>query len=573
MIMNKNFFYCFCILLLINTFADAQHKQYDVVIDEVMIDPSPQIGLPNYEWIELKNASSFPINLEGWRLKDLNSSSGPFPEFILQPDSFLIICSSSALPSLSSFGPAIKITSFPSLDNDNNTISISDRNEKIIHAVSYSSEWYQNELKKDGGWSLEMIDTKNPCSGFSNWIASKNKSGGSPGIKNSVDGINKDEVAPKLLNAFANNSTTITLVFDEPVNSVQAASTATFTFDKGLSAINANAVPPIFDKINLQMDRPIEEGEIYNISVKNLGDCSGNMIGEKNVSKVGLAQDADSFDLVVNEILFNPLPGGVDFVELYNRSKKIIDLKQIYIANRNSSREISSITQSSKETFLLFPEEFISVTTDPVSVKSQYITLNPDAFLKTKTLPSFSNDKGNVIILNQQGNIIDEVSYSDKWHFPLLHNTQGVSLERIDYHSSSIQSNFHSAATTVGFATPGYKNSQIKLMNELAGEIIITPEIISPDNDGNNDFAVINYSFPSIGYVANITIFDASGRPVRHLQKNSLLGIKGYFHWDGLGEKNNKLPQGIYIIYTEVFNKEGRMKHFKNTIVLARRKI
>jgi len=289
------------------------------------------------------------------------------------------------------------------------------------------------------------------------------------------------------------------------------------------------------------------------------------------LAKFGLSQSADSFDLVINEILFNPLSSGVDYVEIYNRSKKLIDLKQIYIANRNTSNAIASITQLTTENFLLFPEEFIAVTVDPAIVKSQYITLNPDAFLKIKTLPSFSNDQGNVILLNEQGNIIDEVNYSDKWHFPLLHNTEGVSLERIDYNAPSVQNNFHSAATSVGYGTPGYKNSQYKINEDVPGEITISPEIFSPDNDGNEDFATINYSFPSPGYIANITIFDATGRPVRYLQKNSLSGIKGYYRWDGLDDKNKKLPQGIYIIYTEIFNKEGKKKQFKNTIVLARR--
>jgi len=123
----------------------------------------------------------------------------------------------------------------------------------------------------------------------------------------------------------------------------------------------------------------------------------------------------------------------------------------------------------------------------------------------------------------------------------------------------------------VGYGTPGNKNSQYKFNEEVQGEVAVTPDIFSPDNDGNVDFATINYSFPSAGYVANITIFDASGRPVRYLQRNALSGIKGYYLWDGLGDKNRKLPQGIYIIFTEIFNKEGKKKQFKNTIVLARR--
>lgn len=104
----------------------------------------------------------------------------------------------------------------------------------------------------------------------------------------------------------------------------------------------------------------------------------------------------------------------------------------------------------------------------------------------------------------------------------------------------------------------------------MRGSITVTPETFSPDNDGMEDFVTINYNFPSTGYVTNITIFDASGRPVRYLQKNSLSGIKGYYRWDRLDEKSRKLSQGIYIIYTETFNTDGKKKMFKNTIVLAR---
>ena len=40
--------------------------------------------------------------------------------------------------------------------------------------------------------------------------------------------------------------------------------------------------------------------------------------------------------------------------------------------------------------------------------------------------------EGYVIALNLQGDIIDEVNYSDDWHFKLIDDPQGVALERID---------------------------------------------------------------------------------------------------------------------------------------------
>ncbi|MEP6949008.1 MAG: lamin tail domain-containing protein [Ginsengibacter sp.] len=546
-------------------------QQYDVVIDEIMADPAPQVGLPGNEWIELKNTSSFDINLQGWTLNHVTGRTGIMPNFILQPDSFVMVCTGSAVPDLMTFGKVISVTNFPSLDNDGDLISIFSAEGKTIHTVQYTSAWYQNELKKDGGWTLEMIDTKNPCSGISNWKACIDVKGGTPGQKNSVDGINNDETAPGLLRAFATDNRTVTVVYDEPLDSLEAATVNNYRIDNGISAVGANCISPVFDKVNIVLNAPIVTGTIYSISAANATDCKGNVIGVRNTARFGMSQEADSFDIVINEILFNPKTGSEDYVELYNRSQKIIDLSHAYIANRNSGNVISSIQQVTAESILLFPKDFVVVTSDPVAVKSQYITTNPDAFITVGSMPSFPDDAGDVIILNSQGAILDEVKYSDKWHFPLISNTEGVSLERLSYEGASLQSNFHSAATSAGYGTPGYKNSQYRVNEEVQGTLSVTPGIFSPDNDGTDDFATINYNFPSPGYVANITVFDATGRAVRYLQRNSLSGIKGYYIWDGLDDKNRKLPQGIYIIYTEIFNTEGKKKQFKNTIVLARK--
>ena len=471
-----------------------------------------------------------------------------------------------------SFGSTISVTSFPSLDNGGDVISLSSPQGKIIHSVSYNISWYQNELKKDGGWTLEMIDTKNPCSGFSNWKASIDIKGGTPGKKNSVDAPNADKTSPKLLRAFAVDNLNVTLVFDEPLDSVKGATTAAYSISDGIGVPqSAITVAPVFNHVTLKLNSPLAVNKVYTVTTNSVTDCAGNIIGSKNSARVGLSSVADSFDVVINEILFNPNPGGVDYVEIYNRSLKIIDAKQLYIANRNSTNVISSIQQLSNESILLFPGDFLVLTEDPQIVKQQYVTTNPDASLQLSNMPSFPDDKGDVIILNTQGKIVDEVAYSDKWHFALIANTEGVALERIDYNAASVQNNFHSAATSVGYGTPGYKNSQFRIDQLLQGEISVTPEIFSPDNDGIDDFATINYSFPSPGYIANITIFDANGRPVRYLQKNALSGIKGSYIWDGLGEKQQKLSQGIYIIFTEIFNTDGKKKQFKNTIVLARR--
>ena len=148
-----------------------------------MADQTPQIGLPSNEWIELKNVSANPINLQNWRIGDATGQSGPMPNFVLQPDSFVIVCTGSAVAAMQVYGRVISVTSFPSLDNEGDQLFLKSNTGLTIHAVSYSLSWYQNAVKSDGGWTLEMIDTKNPCSGISNWKASTDTRGGSPGNK------------------------------------------------------------------------------------------------------------------------------------------------------------------------------------------------------------------------------------------------------------------------------------------------------------------------------------------------------------------------------------------------------
>jgi hypothetical protein len=545
--------------------------QYDIVIDEIMADPTPIVGLPTNEWLELKNTTTFDINLQNYKLGKSTGESGAMPSYILPAGGYVIVCTGSAAGAMATLGPTISVTSFPSLGNDADKIYLRAPQGTIIHSVNYTIDWYKNELKKDGGWTLEMIDTKNPCAGINNWKASVDARGGTPAAKNSVDAINADATAPKLLRAYAPDPTHITLVFDEPVDSSNAAIAASYSMSDAVSITNALPLSISFDRVSLTLSTALAANKIYTVTANTVKDCTGNTIGNAKIARVGLAASTDSLDIVVNEIMFNPKPNGVDYVEFYNRSKKILNLKNAFIANRNAQGIIASIYQFTTEDYLFFPEGYIVVTESADITKRDFVTNDPNAILQLSNLPSFNDTDGDIILLNEQGKIIDEVVYNSKWHFALISNEEGVSLERINADAPSVQSNFHSAASSVGYGTPTYKNSQDRIDAALQGEIKITPEIVSPDNDGLDDFATIQYNFTEPGYVANITIFDASGRPVRYLERSTLCGIKGSFRWDGLGEKQQKLPQGIYIFYTEVFNINGKTNKFKNTIVLAKR--
>jgi Lamin Tail Domain len=547
--------------------------RYSIVIDEIMADPSPTIGLPNNEFIELKNVSVVAWNLFHWKISDGSTTSTISINFLLQPDSFVVICSSSALDAFSAFGPAIGVSNFPSLNNEGDVISLYSPDGKLIHAVGYQLTWFNNAVKSEGGWTLEMTDPLNPCAGRSNWKASADVRGGTPGQKNSVNADNPDQQPPALMRTYSVDSLTIIAVFDEPLDSNEAAVANHYLLDDpNISPIQATVLSPLFKEVQLRFTQKLQAGRIYQLMVSEVKDCSNNIIGMVNKRRAGIPGDADTLDLVINEILFNPREDGVDYVELLNRSKKIIDASGMYIANRNFSGAINPPRKISDSPFLIFPGDYITISESSEKVQQQYIAKNGDWLLVLGALPSFPDDHGSVIILNQMGKNIDELKYDEDWHFPLLHNKEGIALERIDPGKpTQMKENWTSAASDAGYGTPTYENSQFKTGGSQVGTISIEPAIFSPDNDGMDDICFIHYELVEPNYIANLLVFDVQGREIRRLYNNAILSQKGYLRWDGLGEGRKSLPGGIYIIYTEMFNLSGKTKRFKNVVTLAKK--
>ncbi len=543
---------------------------FDILIDEIMADPSPPVGMPEVEWVEIRNVSSFPINLMGWRLAKTTGRSGPLPNFILLPDSSLIICSSGSLASLLPFGPIKSVTSFPSLSNAEDCVYLMAPDGQIIHTVAYADTWYQNDLKKQGGWSLEMIDLNNPCQGIENWQASNAALGATPSKINSVDAVNMDLISPQLLWAYAQDSLHVLLQFNEPLDSAGAADVRKYQLSDGLAPpLSAMPMAPLFDKVLITLVQPLAPHRVYTITANGVGDCLYNMMASANTVKVGMAEMPDSNDVVVNEILFNPKPEGVDFIEIYNRSKKIINMKKMSLANRNTLGQIDNIVGIADQYRMLFPDEYMLITADAAITRRDYVTTSSQNMLSNSNLPSMNDDEGFVMLLNEQGHIVDQLHYNDNWHFEFITNTEGVSLERIDANATTQdKQNWHSASESVGYATPGYRNSQSSNFQEPDAAMEVSPKMITPDNDGIDDYLSVNYHFPEPGNVANIMLYDAGGRMIKWVANNLMCGTSGRFIWNGLGKNNSKLPAGPYILYSEVFNANGKKRKFKNVVVV-----
>ncbi|MBK5286211.1 MAG: gliding motility-associated C-terminal domain-containing protein [Bacteroidia bacterium] len=221
----------------------------------------------------------------------------------------------------------------------------------------------------------------------------------------------------------------------------------------------------------------------------------------------------------------------------------------------------------------MFPGDYFALTYNPTAVKSQYYTSKPDGFINVPFNSStFTITEDVVVLIDISNQRIDQFRYKSSLHFALLNFTKGISLERLNPDKpTQDNTNWHSAAESAGFATPGYRNSQYSEASNDGSEISIDPEIFSPDNDGHNDVANINYHLDAPGYTANVTIFDSRGRHIRKLTSNELLGTSGFFTWDGVNDKHEKASIGIYIFFVEIFKLDGTVKSFKKTCVLASR--
>ncbi|MBC6109645.1 lamin tail domain-containing protein [Pedobacter fastidiosus] len=272
-------------------------------------------------------------------------------------------------------------------------------------------------------------------------------------------------------------------------------------------------------------------------------------------------------DILISEVLFNPRNGGVDFVEIYNNSNHEIDLKELQLANANTAGEPASIKNISLTKLMIAPKTYWVITSNQANIKLNYEAKFPLQFVQLTSLPAYSNDKGSVILLSSN-QVVDRLNYNAKIHHPLIQDEDGISIERVSFEvDANDPNNFKSAAATVGFATPTYKNSQ-----EFNGEenfVNLQSKTFSPDGDGFEDFLTLDYQLAENSSLATVNVFSDRGKLVRKLLVNQTIATKGNLNWDGLNDQGTSCGIGIYIVLFDVFDLKGNTKRFKNTCVLA----
>jgi hypothetical protein len=549
--------------LLIAAFALCSFitQASDVIITEIFADPTPSHGLPEKEFIELYNPGLNPIQLKGYTLQ-YSGLKTEFPAFEILPGQYVIVCKKGNEADFLPFGKVIGLSSF-SLLNEGTLLVLIDSKGKDIFSVKYSSQWYA--AGKDQGFSLEMIDKNYDCKGKQNWTSSASQTGATPGAVNASAAVQPDIEGPVYLSHYFEDQKLV-LTFDENLNQLLAS--ADFLIDNETFKVSEVKTDPYESNIiQLILNRVLSENDFFTLKISKVEDCSGNVM-EPLVLTVGNFPAPDSSELLISEVLFNPVAGENDFVELYNNSDHKVNLKNWFLAHKNTKNEVEGFSLISKTDLIIGERSYLAITENKTALKSQYPKAPEGNIYEVSTLPSFSIASGGVVLADPSKRIFEIFDYAEGMHNRMLDDKKGVSLERVNFDvpASDIH-NWQSASALHNFATPGYLNSQTESLS--SNKCYVEPVIFFPYSKGDSSKTSLRILLSEPGNTISVKVLNRNGQVVKSLIENAVAGTDDRVGWDGSDNSGSLLPVGYYVFRVEVTSSASTYTFMVKTVLGA----
>jgi Lamin Tail Domain/CARDB len=457
----------------------------DVVINEIMYAPSND----EPEWIELFNTTSSPINIKNWSISDASSKVQiTAKDKFINANSFLIISKDSSVTDFYSIPSEVVTSNIPTLNNSGDAVIIKDSLNILIDSLIYSPSWGGNI---DGN-SLERISADNESNNEKNWGTCKSINKATPGKINSLSPKNYDLAInffkPEKEYGILNEP----IFFDLVVKNPGLKKSSNFTVkifndvnkdsinqnDELIMEFNGNQLEP-GDSSNFKFNiGNISKGQNYFIALIEIQDDE-NLENNFSFSEVnGIEINEVRGDIIINEIMYAPINGEPEWIELYNRSSKTVDLKNYSVADtRDTIRFINNSVLIKPDEYFIFADD--STITDFYNLISGY---------QINNLPSLNNNGDRIVLLDSIYRVIDSLEYSSPWG-----GSDGKSLERIDPDKSSADSSNWAASKDKLHGTPGKINSITqKDFDILAKEILYDPQFPQAGDDINISVKINN---------------------------------------------------------------------------------
>lgn len=370
-----------------------------------------------------------------------------------------------------------------------------------------------------------------------------------------------DVTPPNILELTSTGRSELRCIMSEPID-VSTLDVVNFEVDFEIgNPLTVSLDPSNSSILNLSFDKDFNGGQIYQLVIKTIADLSGN-ISSNITGSFSYISSAEKGDLLLSEILFNPVGLGSDYVELFNMTDQYLRLERLLLGNstRSEEKEIPEI--------IIEPNSYILLTEDADNVIEVYQPLNQNNIIEMD-LPSFNNESGNVYLTKIGEDWEESFDYHEDMHNSLLDDVDGISLERFSYQNEVNEgSNWLSASASSNYGTPGYQNS-----NSITGSINngfnLESSKFSPNNDGDSDFMKLVYKLENPGNILNLEVFDSNGFLIKELVKNQLLGTEGIITWDGTNNAGERQRLGIYILAGSSFDQEGNIVKIKQVISLV----
>ena len=545
----------------------------DLIFNEVMFE-NPETSL---EYIEIYNKSDKLLDVSGMvfttRKTDGTMNTGVIiPKLTppLPPKGYLALCSNAE--TVRSFhvcpvGCNIISASWSALNNETSTLVLtSAAKDSIFDELKYDVKWHNSWVVSPKGIALERTSPDLVTQDAYSWHSgSSNNNYGTPGYQNSVY---VDTELPIWNSLIIEQPNKVKLEFSERMN----FTSSTFTLDNGMGNPVSTIISTDKTSIELTFANDFEKGKIYNLQTTGLSDLAGN-VPELTKKSVGIIEKKDIGDLIFNEVMFENPENSLEYIEIYNKSDKLLDVSGVVFTTRKTDGTMNTGVSIPPQTHIL-PHGYLALCSD-AELLCTYYSCPEETNIISTTWNSLNNESTILVLTNSaKDSIFDELQYNVKWHNALVKNPKGVSLERINSNLvTQDAASWHSAASTTNFGTPGYQNSQFRdLLDAINVDKFVwtEPESFSPDNDGINDVCVIKYRTDAAGYVANVMILNAVGVRVVTLGANILLPTEGFLIWDGKTGSGKNANVGIYVLYFEMFNPNtGERKHRKLPIVVS----
>lgn len=549
----------------------VDYVSLDLIVNEIMYRPSA--GAP--EWVELFNRGENNLDLAGWSLSDSRAASRVVitdKSSIVQPGEFIIVAEDS---NIIAFFPDINCQilvpakGFPALNNDKDAVVIRNSAGRMSDSVYYHSSW-GGEL----GISLERKRYQKAPHDPENWGTSLNPLGGTPGAKNSISPLKIDlkiltqtlTFKPEILK-FGETDTLFGEIKNVGLQEVSRFSVKLYDNARFDSSLTESIAEFEIDEI-LKPDSSTMIQYAWNPQISGIRNIALEVLYPNDLDplnnraykslRVGYPPEL----IVINEIMYSPLSGFSEWVELYNLSEQPIDLAEWLISDQNTQKAV----RLSSESIFIEPNGFMVVASDS-SILDLYELIPNSIIIPEKALPNLNNDIESVVLYDLSGTKIDSIWYSNSWG-----GAKGISLERINPDITGLdQTNWSSSVSPKG-ATPAEMNSIHLSSMPVTTDLSISPNPFSPDNDTIDDFVTISYNLPMKTARVNLKIYDVRGRLIRTIFSNEPTGAQRSIIWDGRNNDGQIARMGMYIIYLEALDAgAGTLKVLRKVVVLAKR--